>query len=141
MPENARLQRYVAMDLGGFYVWDVVQNLFWADENFARIIGFSLEELNGGLPAEVMMARIHEDDRPFVAEGIEGSVLSGQPFEMVYRVRRGDDFVKITEVGKCYRYVDGVATLFSGVVFESCPHGSEASNVNEPSTVSWGVIR
>lgn len=134
MPENARLQRYVAMNLGGFYAWDVVQNVFWADETFARIMGFSLEELNGGLPAERMMSRIHDEDRPHVMQGIQDSVLSGQSFEMIYRVRRGDGFVKITEVGKCYRYVDGVATLFSGVVFESCPQGGEAvpSNVNEP---------
>jgi len=134
MPENARLQRYVAMNLGGFYAWDVVQNLFWADEVFGRIMGFSIDELNGGLPAESMMERIHEDDRPYVVEGIQDSVLSGQSFEMVYRVRRGESFVKVTEVGKCYRYIDGVATLFSGVVFESCPHGGEPvpSNLNAP---------
>ena len=134
MPENTRLQRYVAMNLGGFYVWDVPQNLFWADQRFADIMGFSLEELNVGLPAARMMALIHEDDRPHVAEGIENSVLLGESFEMVYRVRRGEGFTKITEIGKCYRYVDGVATLFSGLVFESCPYAddSDASNINVP---------
>jgi hypothetical protein len=81
-----------------------------------------------------MMALIHEEDQPHVAQGINDSVLSGEPFQMVYRVKRGDGFAKITEMGKCYRYVDGVATLFTGVVFDSCPAGtfSDASNVNAP---------
>ncbi|SCX32108.1 PAS fold protein [Agrobacterium sp. DSM 25558] len=133
MSENTPVQRYVAMNLGGFYVWDVQQNLFWADEVFARIMGFSCEDLDGGLPVERMMPIIHEDDRPYVVEGIRNSVLSGDAFEMVYRVRRGDGFVKITEIGKCYRYIDGVATLFSGVVFDS-PYSGDvgASNVNLP---------
>lgn len=135
MLDNAPIHRYVAINLGGFYVWDVQQNLFWADEVFARIMGFSPEELDGGLPVERMMPIIHEDDRPYVAEGIKNSVLAGQAFEMVYRVRRGDGYAKITEVGKCYRYVDGVATLFSGVVFESPNSGNtDASNANVPTS-------
>ncbi len=133
MTESAPLQRYVSMSLGGFYVWDLAQNLFWADETFAKIMGFVPEELDGGLPVESMMPLIHEDDQPHVVRGIKNSVLSGEPFEMVYRVRRGDAFAKITEIGKCYRYVDGVATLFSGVVFESSyPTDADASNANVP---------
>ncbi|UHS56224.1 PAS domain-containing protein [Agrobacterium vaccinii] len=133
MPDNTPIQRYVAMNLGGFYVWDVQQNLFWADEVFAKIMGFTPEELDGGLPVERMMPIIHEDDRLYVAEGIKNSVLAGEAFEMVYRVRRGDGFAKITEIGKCYRHVDGVATLFSGVVFDSpASSTADASNVNVP---------
>lgn len=134
MLEGTPSQRYVALNQGGFYAWDVELDLFWADENFARIMGFTTEEMSAGLPAERMIALIHDDDKPFVAEGINNSVLSGEPFQMVYRIRRGDDFAKITEVGKCYRYVDGVATLFTGVVFDSCrlTNATEASNINVP---------
>ena len=134
MPKNTPLQRYVALNLGGFYAWDVQLNLFWADETFAQIMGLSIGELDGGLPAERMMSLIHEDDLPHVLEGIKNSVLAGDSFEMVYRVRRDDGFVKITEIGKCFRYVDGVATLFTGVVFGGCPYTSstDASNTNEP---------
>jgi PAS domain-containing protein len=135
MTESAPLQRYVSMSLGGFYVWDLQQNLFWADEAFAMIMGFDPEELDAGLPVERMIPLIHEDDQPHVVQGIKNSVLSGEPFEMVYRIRRGESFAKITEVGKCYRYVDGVATLFSGVVFDSpCPTNADASNGNVPVT-------
>ncbi len=135
MSDKAPIQRYVAMHLGGFYVWDVQQNLFWADDTFARIMGFTSEEMDGGLPVERMMPIIHEDDRPHVVEGIKKSVLAGEAFEMIYRVRRGDGFTKITEIGKCYRYIDGVATLFSGIVFESpCTGDAEASNVNVPAS-------
>ncbi|KIQ01488.1 hypothetical protein RU07_15470 [Agrobacterium tumefaciens] len=134
MLENNQIQRYVAISNGGFYAWDVCLNLFWADENFARITGLEPDELNQGLPAQRMLDLIHEDDRPHVSEGIKNSVLSGEPFQMVYRVRRGDGFAKITEVGRCYRYIDGVASLFTGVVFDSTtPARSEdASNGNIP---------
>lgn len=134
MPENSPIQRYVAISHGGFYAWDVGMNLFWADENFAKITGLSAEELNAGLPAERMLALIHEDDRPHVSEGIKNSVLSGEPFQMVYRIRRGDGFAKISEVGRCYRYVDGVASLFTGVVFDSstADRSADASNANVP---------
>ena len=137
MPDRTPIQRYVAVNLGGFYVWDVQQNLFWADDTFAKIMGFSSEEMDGGLPVERMMPIIHEDDRPYVVEGIKKSVLAGEAFEMVYRVRRGEGFTKITEIGKCYRYIDGVATLFSGIVFESPYTGeADASNVNQPASIT-----
>lgn len=137
MPEATPVQRYVALNQGGFYAWDVELDVFWADENFAKIMGFSQEEMSAGLPASRMMALIHDDDKPFVADAINKSVLSGEPFQMVYRVRRDDGFAKITEVGKCYRQVDGVATLFTGIVFDACPISgqAEASNVNIPTSV------
>lgn len=134
MPENNSIQRYVSISNGGFYTWDVGLNIFWADENFAKITGMAPDELNSGLPAERMLALIHEDDRPHVSEGIRNSVLSGEPFQMVYRVRRGDGYAKITEVGRCYRYIDGVASLFTGVVFDSTTpvRSADASNANAP---------
>ena len=84
------------------------------------------------------MSIIHEDDAPFVADAIGNSVMSGQPFEMVYRIKRGDSSVTITEIGKCYRYVDGMATLFSGVVFEAghSDNATLASNSNQPEEVA-----
>lgn len=132
MPESSLHQRYVTMNLGGFYTWDVTQNTFWADDKFARIMGLPPEELDAGMPAERMMELIHQDDLPFVIEGIKKSVLSGEPFEMVYRVLRDNVYVKVVEYGTCFRYTDGVATLFTGIVFDGYPYSEEASNVNAP---------
>lgn len=136
MTDSSLRQRYVDMRSGGFYAWDVIANVFWADEVFAGIMGFSPSELNEGLPAERMMSIIHEDDAPHVAEAINNSIFAGEPFEMVYRVKKGDLYVTVTEIGKCYRYKDGVATLFSGVVFESgrSDGAAIASNANLPET-------
>ncbi|NTJ42677.1 PAS domain-containing protein [Agrobacterium larrymoorei] len=132
MPDTTSHQRYVAISFGGFYTWDVTQNTFWADDKFAQITGIPLGELDAGIPAERMMAIIHPDDLPFVVEGIKNSVLSGDSFEMVYRVLRDNVYVKIVEYGKCFRHTDGVATLFTGIVFDTCPYSEQASNVNAP---------
>ncbi len=134
MPDSMLHQRYVTMTNGGFYTWDVSKNTFWADDKFAQIMGLTPEELDAGLPAERMMELIHEEDRPLVVEGIKKSVLSGEPFEMVYRILRDNKYVKVVEYGNCFRYADGVATLFTGIVFDACLKlsGESAASANTP---------
>ncbi len=134
MSEHSLRQRYVDMRNGGFYTWDVLEDTFWGDENFARITGFSQSELDGGLPADRMLTLIHYDDAPLVMGAIKTAVLYGRPFEVIYRFKKGNSYLTLTDIGRGFRYSDGVATLFSGIVFETAQRTSisKPSNLNTP---------
>ena len=117
---------------GGFYAWDIVQNTFWADSRYATIMNVNLPELDKGLSAESFLETVHPDDRPGVIERMKLTVIDKQPFQIAYRVSRGDDFKLVQDYGQCMRSIDGYATLFTGIVFEAgrSDLNSMASNSN-----------
>lgn len=119
MNEKFDIQRYVSITDGGFYAWDIAENRFWGDTRFAEIMGVDHAILDKGLPAEGFLDLVHDDDRRHLIEGIKTAILDKKPFQMVYRIMRGSRFIQISEYGQCFRFVEGVATLFTGIIFES----------------------
>jgi PAS domain-containing protein len=119
MDKKFDIERYVSITDGGFYAWDIVENLFWADRRFAEIVGVDHAIIDKGLPAEGFLDLVHDDDRRALMEGMKTAIVDRKPFQMVYRILRGSKFVRISEYGQCLRAVDGVPTLFTGIIFES----------------------
>ena len=117
---NTTLQFASAAE-GGFYVWDIVENRFWADARYAEIMGVDASLVNSGLPAEGFLDTVHPDDVALVVQKMKVAVIDDMPFELAYRVKKNDTWVVIQDRAKCLRFVDGYATLFTGMVFAISP--------------------
>lgn len=115
---------------GGFYTWDIVENRFWADGRYAKIMNVDFAELDRGLPAESFLETVHPDDRADVIERMKLTVIDRQPFEIAYRVKRVNTFVLVKDYGQCMRSIEGYATLFTGIVFEAFEAKSNATANN-----------
>lgn len=122
---STKQKLFSVMD-GGFYTWDIVENMFWADRRYAEIMDVDRSDLDRGLPAETFLETVHQDDRAGVIERMKMTVIDRQPFEIAYRIKRGDIFVLVKDYGQCMRSIDGYATLFTGIVFEALEAKSNA---------------
>ena len=118
---------------GGFYTWDIVENKFWADRRYAEIMDVDHSDTDRGLTAESFLETVHPDDRASVIDHMKMTVVDSHPFEIAYRVKRGDTYVLVKDIGQCMRSIDGYATLFTGIVFETLEANSNAlaSNSND----------
>lgn len=125
-------QKLFSVTDGGFYTWDIVENKFWADRRYAEIMNVDYSEVDRGLPAESFLETVYPDDRAGVIERMKMTVIDRQPFDIAYRVKRGNTFVVVKDYGQCMRWIDGYATLFTGIIFESlgAKSGGSASNSN-----------
>jgi PAS domain S-box-containing protein len=71
----------------GSWNWDVVnQKVTWSDELY-RIFGLPPQSID---PAHDAMGFIHPDDHDAVVNTIHAALRAGQPFNIVYRIRRPD---------------------------------------------------
>lgn len=131
MDKKFDIQKYVSIADGGFYTWDIVENRFWADKRFAEIMGVDHALIDQGLPAEGFLDLVHEDDRISLMDGMKKAIVDRKPFQMMYRILRGTKFVQISEYGQCLRSVDGFATLFTGIIFETSEDASQRVAGNE----------
>lgn len=122
---STKQKLFSVMD-GGFYTWDIVENMFWADRRYAEIMDVDRSDLDRGLPAETFLETVHQDDRAGVIERMKMTVIDRQPFEIAYRIKREDIFVLVKDYGQCMRSIDGYATLFTGIVFEALEAKSNA---------------
>jgi PAS domain S-box-containing protein len=67
-------------------VWDrdLATGTIWWSDAFDRTYGFGIEDNEGWL------ARIHQDDRPRVADGLRGAIERGSGWNDEYRIQRHD---------------------------------------------------
>jgi hypothetical protein len=130
----------VSIKDGGFYTWDIVENVFWADRRYSEIVGMDHSLVDSGLPAEAFLDTVHDDDRLTVINGMKSAILDRSPFQHAYRIKRFNRLVEIFDYAQCIKSVDGCATLFTGIIFEAGSVAGQrfASNMN--SIASKGFI-
>jgi PAS domain-containing protein len=74
--------------LVGAWDWDVVNDLVYADAQFASMFGIAANEAARGLPVSYWIAAIHPDDRQRVVIALEAASATGC-FSAQYRVGHG----------------------------------------------------
>jgi PAS domain S-box-containing protein len=90
---EARVRESEAMAHVGSWLWDIRTGAVqWSDE-FHRIHGVDPLEFDGTFESHI--GTVHPEDQDRVRAAIEQSVVTGRPFEDVYRVVRPDHEVRI----------------------------------------------
>ena len=73
--------------------WDIVTNaVTWSDEMF-RVFGYEPGDVQPGY--EVLLQRVHPDDRTQVEQNIARTLRSGDPFAFDYRIVRPDGAIRM----------------------------------------------
>jgi PAS domain-containing protein len=102
----------------GFFTWDIVANLLYGDGAVAEMFGLDFAETASGLPLEAYVARIHPEDQPAAAKIIHDTILTQEPEQQSYRVRRANGvFHQVMAFGRCFRDKNGIPSLYGGIVF------------------------
>ncbi len=89
---EARLQAALAAARMGTWRWYFEDDRQILDESLLDLIGFSADELAGGL--EGFLARVHPDDRTAVRAAFEHSARQGAELDVEFRVVRSDGVVR-----------------------------------------------
>ncbi|QCI99282.1 PAS domain-containing protein [Agrobacterium larrymoorei] len=104
----------------GFYSWCVPENTLTADRAFADIYEIDERSLAHGVPVELILSRIVEEDRPRLAERVHDVILGGQSRVSAYRILCPSGRVKtLRSMGSCAKDTEGVPSVYSGIVLLS----------------------
>ena len=103
----------------GTWDWDVVNDLVYANENFAELYGIDPAKAGTGITVFEFTRNIHPDDRPEVQAAIERAVHTCDEFSCEYRLIQSDGSVRwVVAVGRCSLGPDGAPARFPGVTID-----------------------
>ncbi|KAA0968850.1 PAS domain-containing sensor histidine kinase [Pseudomonas sp. ANT_H12B] len=116
--ERVRLALNAGALLGSF-VWDIKASVLTGDERFARTFSYPAGQDLDNLPAHIVEAHIHPDDRSWVREQVNQSVETGVPFNAEFRVLRADgSYLWVLASGCCEFNEQSEAFRFPGVLID-----------------------
>lgn len=117
--EQSERRNTLAMTAGnmGTFDWDIATGrIIWSEEH-ARLWGMTLSEFDGTY--ESFARRVHPDDLPRIAAGIEGSMRSRAAYQAEYRVRHADGAARWVLARGAFDYdPKGRAIRMRGVVVD-----------------------
>ncbi|WP_284734587.1 hybrid sensor histidine kinase/response regulator [Sphingosinicella terrae] len=103
----------------GTWFYDIQQDQFAVDEQFAKAFGIDPQAGREGLNLEQMMATIHPEDKAGVLAAVEEAIARGGSYAHQYRVRRTDGhYYWIEANGRVERADDGTPLRFPGVLLD-----------------------
>ncbi|MEH2162186.1 MAG: AAA family ATPase [Nostoc sp.] len=117
--ENSQEQLNLALKSGkiGIWSWDIANNLFDWDEQIYQLFGLTPETFGG--TAEAILARLHPDDSPLLAQSLSRAINEGVEHDLEYRIIRDDSSIRYLACrGKAFFNEAGKATHMSGVVLD-----------------------
>jgi len=116
---NLKLEDALKTGLVGSWSWNIPTNRVTADRGLANLFGVSEAEALEGMPIEVFVDSIYEEDRPSVSAIIEKTVASGEEFESEYRTIDKDGKIRwVIARGRVERNEKGEAIEFPGVMID-----------------------
>ena len=116
---NLKLEDALTAGLVGSWSWDVKKNVVTADKGLAHLFGVSKEQAIMGLPIEVFIKSIYDDDKEYVTEQITATVENGVPFEAEYRTIDADGVIRwVIARGHMEKDGSGESTFFPGVMID-----------------------
>nr|WP_282571916.1 PAS domain S-box protein [Roseomonas acroporae] len=103
----------------GTWLWDLPADRFTVDAGFAHAFGLDPALGRDGLSLEQVVANVHPDDRPGLADAINEAIGRGGAYAHQYRVRRADGrYYWIEANGRVDRAPDGRPLSFPGVLID-----------------------
>ncbi len=117
--QEAHIQLEAALTAGSIYTWhwNIAEDVFIADRNFAYLFGVDPEEAATGVPLEDIIEGIHPDDRPRIIVKIEQAIATGENYTEEYRVlnANGEERCVIAR-GQVEYDANGKAIAFPGAL-------------------------
>ncbi len=117
--QEAHIQLEAALVAGGIYTWrwNISEDVFTADRNFAHLFGVDPEAAATGVPLENLLNRIHPDDRPRIVASIEHAIATGEHYTEEYRVLNADGEERcVIARGQVEYDANGKAIAFPGAL-------------------------
>jgi PAS domain S-box-containing protein len=116
---QARLNSTLAAGSIGTWTWDLVHDRLAADEFTARMFSIETDAAAKGMPSEVYLQVIKEEDRPGVAGALERAIQSCGNYDVEYRVRQKDGVFRWLQAkGRVEGDAAGNALNFHGAVMD-----------------------
>jgi two-component system sensor histidine kinase/response regulator len=116
---QARLVSTLAAGLIGTWTWDIANDNLAADEFTARMFSVEPHAAAMGLPAEVYLRAVMEDDRAGVADALAHSIQSCGHYDIEYRVPQKDGELRWLQArGRVEGDAAGNALYFHGAVMD-----------------------
>ena len=118
---NAKTKLEAATRAGGIgtWEWNVPGDRIIMEPWFAEQFGIDPELAREGVPLELFLSVIHEDDRPEVETEVTEALSSCGPFEVECRVwDKNDELRWVTARGRVHCNEDGTPTAFPGAIID-----------------------
>lgn len=112
----------IAGDLSkmGFFSWNVPDNMIHGDRTFGIIYEIEPQHLASGVPVEMILTRIVDEDRARLAERIHAVLLGGEPSLSQYRISCPSGLTKsLVSMGSCSNDEEGLPSYYAGAVIEA----------------------
>jgi PAS domain S-box-containing protein len=114
-----QLDEALSAGLIGTWLWNIHEDKIIADSGLAAIFGVDPVAAAEGLPLDLLLESIHDDDRERVVEEIYRTVESGTTYECEYRLLSSDHKERwVIARGRVERNADGTAMAFPGVIVD-----------------------
>lgn len=116
---NVQLDLALSAGLVSSFVWDIAGDRVTGDANLAKNFGVSAASAKKGLPLQVFIDSIHEDDRERVSAAIERAVKNGTPYEEEYRTYARDKKISwVIARGMVERDDSDTPVSLAGILFD-----------------------
>jgi PAS domain S-box-containing protein len=116
---QARLNSTLAAGSIGTWTWDIVNDRLAADEFTARMFSVEANAAAKGMPAEVYLQVVKEEDRLGVADALERAIHSRGKYDIEYRVRQKEGTLLWLQArGRVECDPSGHASYFHGAVID-----------------------
>lgn len=119
--QEAHIQLEAALVAGAIYTWrwNIVEDVFAADRNFAHLFGVDPEEAVTGVSLEALLNGIHPDDRDRIVARIEHAIATGETYTEEYRVLNADGEERcVIARGQVEYDANGKAIAFPGALVD-----------------------
>ena len=117
---NERLR--MALSAGnGFGVWEtsIQSGIIFGDEIIARLFGLDPAAAAAGIPRLLYENTLHPDDIASLNDAAFDCILTGKPYNAVYRVKAADgSFRSVRTLGRCIYDEQGHASHLTGLTTE-----------------------
>jgi PAS domain S-box-containing protein len=116
---QARLSSTLAAGSIGTWTWDIANDRLTADEFTSRMFSIEPPAAAQGLPAEVYLQAVMEEDQPGVRDGLERAIKLCSHYDIEYRVRQKSGEIRwIQAKGRVEGDAAGNALNFHGAVMD-----------------------
>jgi PAS domain S-box-containing protein len=109
----------LASGLVGFVDWDAVSSVVRGDARFAGFLQIPEDAAAAGVTPDVLLGRIHADDRDAARQEVGASFAGGTDFVCEFRVLREDGGTRwLLLSGRCYLAEGGTPLRLSGIAID-----------------------